>query len=139
MDWKLQMIVIGVTDVDRAKAFYAEKLGFAVDVDHTAGEHFRVVQVTPPGSACSLTFGVNVGAPAPGAVQGLHLVVEDIEAAAAQLDAAGVDHSGGQHFESGQLAPGFDPRRNDYGSYVFFTDPDGNGWAVQEVGHSRMT
>lgn len=136
MDWKLELVVVGVTDVDRAKEFYAERLGFAVDVDHTAGEHFRVVQVTPPGSACSVTFGVNVGAPQPGAVQGLHLVVDDIEAAAAHLDEAGVSHSGLQHFADGRPTPGPDPQRTDYGSYVFFTDPDGNGWAVQEVGHT---
>lgn len=135
MEFRLEMVPIGVTDVDRAKAFYADGLGFRVDVDHSAGEHFRVVQVTPPGSACSVTFGINVGAAAPGAVKGLHLVVDDIEAAAAHLDRAKVTHSGPQHFEDGRPAPGPDPARGDYGSYVFFNDPDGNGWAVQEVGH----
>jgi catechol 2,3-dioxygenase-like lactoylglutathione lyase family enzyme len=99
------------------------------------GEHFRVVQVTPPGSACSITFGINVGGGEPGTLKGLHLVVDDIDAARAHLDAAGVEHSGLQHFENGRPVPGPDPERNDYGSYIFFADPDGNQWAVQEVGH----
>ncbi len=137
MDWKLELVVVPVSDTDRAKAFYVDRLGFRLDVDHTAGEHFRVVQVTPPGSACSLTFGINVGGGEPGTLKGLHLVVDDIEAAAAHLDSAGIMHSGLQHFEDGRPTPGLDPKRSDYGSYVFFSDPDGNAWAVQEVGHNR--
>ena len=134
MDWKLQVVVVPVTDVDRAKEFYVERLGFTLDVDHAAGEAFRVVQVTPPGSACSITFGTGVGGGAPGSVKGVHLVVDDIEAAHAHLEAAGVANGGVQHFgEGGVMAPGPDPERRDYGSYVFFEDPDGNGWAVQEV------
>lgn len=135
MDWKLQLVVVPVTDVERAKAFYVDQLGFGLDVDHGMGEHFRVVQVTPPGSACSITFGINVGGGEPGTLKGLHLVVDDIDAARAHLDAAGVEHSGLQHFENGRPVPGPDPERNDYGSYIFFADPDGNQWAVQEVGH----
>lgn len=135
MDGKLQLVMLGVTDVERAKQFYVDRLGFRLDVDHAAGPHFRVVQVTPPGSACSVSFGVNVGAGQPGAVQGLHLVVDDAVAAAEQLDAAGVEHSGIQHFVDGRPADGPDPLRRDFGTFIFLSDPDGNGWAVQEVGH----
>lgn len=136
MEWKLEAIIVPVTDVDVAKAFYADRLGFRVDVDQAMGEAFRVVQLTPPGSACSIIIGINVGGGEPGTLKGVHLVVSDIEAAAARLDAAGVSHSGLQHFEDGQMTPGPDPRRTNYGSYVFFADPDGNEWAVQEVGHA---
>lgn len=136
MEWKLEAIIVPVTDVDVAKAFYADRLGFRVDVDQAMGEAFRVVQLTPPGSACSIIIGINVGGGEPGTLKGVHLVVSDIEAAAARLDAAGVSHSGLRHFEDGQMTPGPDPRRTNYGSYVFFADPDGNEWAVQEVGHA---
>jgi len=136
VDWKLEVIVLPVTDVDRAKAFYGDRLGFRLDVDHSAGEAFRVVQMTPPGSACSITFGVNVGGGEPGTTKGLHLVVDDIEAAHSHLEGAGVQNSGIRHFEEGRMADGPDPERRDYGSYVFFDDPDGNSWAVQEVRHS---
>jgi catechol 2,3-dioxygenase-like lactoylglutathione lyase family enzyme len=132
MDWKLELIVVPVSDVDRAKTFYAEKVGFDVDVDHRAGDDFRVVQLTPPGSACSISIGTGLTGGTPGSVQGLHLVVQDIEAAHAELVQRGVDAGEVQHFESGRPVPGPDPERRDYGSYVFFTDPDGNGWAVQE-------
>lgn len=135
MDWKLEVIVVPVADVDRAKAFYSDKLGFNVDVDHRAGDAFRVVQATPPGSACSITFGVNVGGGEPGTVKGLHLVVDDIEAAHEHLQSAGVESSGAQHFVDGVMTPGADPQRVDYGSFIFFDDPDGNSWAVQEVRH----
>ena len=133
MDWKLELVIVPVADVDRAKAFYSEQLGFTVDVDHSAGEAFRVVQLTPPGSACSISVGINVGAGEPGTTKGLHLVVDDIEAAHAHLQTNGVENSGVQHFEGGQMAPGPDPARADYGSFIFFSDPDGNGWAIQEV------
>jgi catechol 2,3-dioxygenase-like lactoylglutathione lyase family enzyme len=135
VDWKLELVLVPVSDVDRAKAFYTEQLGFHLDVDHAVGDDFRVVQMTPPGSACSITIGVNVGAGEPGTVKGLHLVVDDIEAAQAHLDARGVEHGGIQHFEDGAMTPGLDPSRGNYGSYIFFADPDGNTWAVQEVGH----
>ena len=98
MDWKLELIVVPVADVDRAKAFYTEQMGFRLDVDHAAGDAFRVVQMTPPGSACSITIGINVGAGEPGTTKGLHLVVDDIQAAHKHLKAAGVENSGVQHF-----------------------------------------
>jgi catechol 2,3-dioxygenase-like lactoylglutathione lyase family enzyme len=136
MDWKLEVIVVPVADVDRAKKFYTEQLGFRLDVDHAAGDAFRVVQMTPPGSACSITIGINVGGGEPGTTKGLHLVVDDIEAAHAQLEANGVENSGVQHFENGQMVAGPDPERRDYGSFIFFADPDGNTWAVQHVTQS---
>lgn len=133
MDWKLEVVVVPVADVDRAKAFYVDALGFRLDVDHSAGESFRVVQVTPPGSACSVTFGVGVGAGEPGSVKGLHLVVDDIEAAEKHLRSAGVPNDGVAHFVDGVLTPGPDPDGRDYGSFLFFADPDGNSWVVQQV------
>ncbi len=133
MDWKLELVVVPVSDVDRAKDFYADKLGFNVDVDHQAGDAFRVVQLTPPGSACSISIGVGITDATPGSIRNLHLVVPDIEAAYAQLVEGGVESGGIQHFEAGQPVPGPDPERQIYGSYVFFSDPDGNTWAVQEV------
>jgi catechol 2,3-dioxygenase-like lactoylglutathione lyase family enzyme len=133
MDWKLELVVVPVTDVDRAKEFYIDKLGFRLDVDHSAGDAFRVVQVTPPGSACSLTFGVNVGGGEPGTLKGVHFVVEDIDAAAKQLTAAGIENSGPQHFVDGAMTPGPDPEGRDYGSFIFFDDPDHNSLVVQQV------
>jgi catechol 2,3-dioxygenase-like lactoylglutathione lyase family enzyme len=133
VDWKLELVVVPVSDVDRAKTFYTEQAGFNLDVDHRAGDNFRVVQLTPPGSACSITVGTGITDAAPGSVQGLHLIVSDIEAARAELVERGVDVSEVQHFESGGMVPGPDPERRDYGSFLFFSDPDGNSWAVQEV------
>ena len=133
MDWKLEVVVVPVSDVDRAKAFYADALGFRVDTDHRAGDDFRVVQVTPPGSACSIVFGTGMGDGEPGSVKGTHLVVEDIEAAQAHLEANGITTSGVQHFEDGVMTPGPDPEGRDYASFVFFDDPDGNSWAVQQI------
>jgi catechol 2,3-dioxygenase-like lactoylglutathione lyase family enzyme len=133
MDWKLELVILPVSDVDRAKEFYVDRLGFHLDVDHNAGEAFRVVQMTPPGSACSITVGVNIGAGEPGTTKGLHLVVDDIEAAHEHLEKAGVGTSGVQHFVEGVMTPGPDPDRRDFNSFIFFEDPDGNGWAVQEV------
>jgi len=131
MDWKLELVVVPVADVDRAKAFYAEALGWRVDVDHRAGEDFRVVQITPTGSACSVTLMRNEGAA--GSLQGLHLVVADIEQAHRALSEGGVDAGEVFHYEEGVQAPGPDPARSDYGSFLHFSDPDGNGWLVQEV------
>ncbi len=138
MDWKLEVVVVPVTDVDRAKEFYADKLGFTLDVDHGSGENFRVVQLTPPGSACSIVFGVGVGDGVPGTVRGLQLVVSDIEAAHAELVSRGVECSEISHFAEGGRKPGLDPERRDYGSFVFFSDPDGNSWAVQEGRRSEQ-
>jgi predicted enzyme related to lactoylglutathione lyase len=130
VDWKLELVIVPVSDVDRAKDFYVEKAGFNLDVDHRAGD-FRVVQLTPPGSACSITLMRNTeGA---GSVQGLHLVVSDIDDARAELVERGVDVSEVFHFESGGQTPGPDPQRSDYGSFCSFSDPDGTGWLVQEV------
>lgn len=135
MDWTLELLVLPVSDVDRAKSFYVDQLGFRLDVDHRAGDAFRVVQMTPPGSACSITIGINVGGGEPGTTKGVHLVVNDIETAHAHLKQAGVDNGGIVHFENGQMTPGPDPDRADYGSFIFFDDPDANSWAVQEVRH----
>ena len=131
MDWKLEVVVVPVSDVDRARDFYTEKAGFHLDVDHSAGEDFRVVQLTPPGSACSITLMHN--AEVPGSVRGLHLVVPDIEAARAELAGRGVDVSEIRHLESGKWVPGPSPERRDYESFADFRDPDGNSWVLQEV------
>src|SRR5262249_29478891 len=126
---KLEVVVLPVSDVDRAKQFYSEKVGFNVDVDHRASETSRVVQLTPPGSACSVTIGVGLTDMPPGSVKGLQLVVSDIAAARAELATRGVDVSTIQHFEEGvqKEGPG-----GDWNSFIFFSDPDGNGWAVQQ-------
>ena len=137
MDWKLELVVVPVSDVDRAKTFYTEKVGFNLDVDHRASEDFRVVQLTPPRSACSISIGKGITGAAPGSVEGLHLVVSDIEAARAELVDRGVDVSKVFHFESGKRVPGPDPQRRDYGSFLSFSDPDGNSWVVQEVRRSE--
>ena len=133
MDWKLEAVVVPVSDVERSRAFYVDQLGFRLDTDHQGGPDFRVIQVTPPGSACSIIFGKGMGDGEPGSVKGNHLVVDDIEAAADQLSSAGVEHSGAQHFEAGAMVPGPDPDRASYASFIFFSDPDGNTWAVQEI------
>jgi catechol 2,3-dioxygenase-like lactoylglutathione lyase family enzyme len=137
MEWKLELVLLPVSDVDRAKTFYIEKAGFHLDVDHRAGDEFRVVQLTPPGSACSISIGKGITQATPGSVQGLHLVVSDIEAARAELVERGLDISEAFHFESGVQAPGPDPQRRDYGSFLSFSDPDGNSWVVQEVRRSE--
>jgi len=134
VDFKLELVVIPVSDVDRAKSFY-EKAGFSVDVDHRAGDAFRVVQLTPPGSACSVTIGTGLTQAAPGTYQGLHLVVTDIEAARAELLGRDVAVSEPFHFGADGQTPGLHPERTDYGTYLSFSDPDGNGWLVQEVKH----
>ncbi len=131
MDWKLETIVVPVADIDRARDFYTGAAGFHLDVDHRAGTDFRVVQLTPPGSACSITLMRNEQAA--GSLQGLHLVVSDIERARRRLDEGGVTVSDVFHFDAGAQAAGPDPERADYGSFVAFSDPDGNGWLVQEV------
>ena len=132
MDWKLEVLVVPVSDVDRAKDFYGDKLGFSVDTDFRGGEAFRVVQVTPPGSACSIVFGQGMPQGAPGSVKGNQFVVQDIHAAAAFLEQAGIESSGVMHFEDGAMRPGPDPQDQDFATFVFFDDPDGNTWAVQQ-------
>ena len=118
MDWKLELIQVPVSDIDRAKAFYTEKAGFNADHDHKVSDELRFVQLTPPGSACSIAIGPPIEM-APGSLQGLQLVVEDANAARAELSGRGVEVSDVQEFS--------------WGRFVFFSDPDGNGWAVQEI------
>ena len=138
MDYKLELVLIPVTDVDRAKAFYVEKMGFSLDVDHKASEEFRVVQMTPPGSACSITLGIGITEAEPGSVRGTHLCVTDIEAARAELVARGVEVSDIRHFnrEKREWEPGVDPDHNTYASFADLADPDGNTWVLQEVNYA---
>jgi catechol 2,3-dioxygenase-like lactoylglutathione lyase family enzyme len=142
---KLEVLVLPVADVDRAKAFY-RCVGFREDVDYASGDGFRVVQFTPPGSAASIVFGKGITAAAPGSVQGLHLVVGDIEAGRAELIDRGVEvgdvfHDiGGVFYHRSPVyeVPGPDPARRDRGSFARFNDPDGNGWVLQEVGRRAL-
>ena len=119
MDFKLELIAVPVSDVDRAKAFYTEQAGFNADHDHQVSDEIRFVQLTPPGSACSIAIGQGVVDTAPGSAQGLQLVVSDIHAARAELAERGVEVGDVQEFP--------------WGSFVFFTDPDGNAWSVQQL------
>jgi len=119
MDWKLELVAIPVSDVDRAKAFYVDRVGFVADQDHRVSDAIRFVQLTPPGSACSIALGEGVTDAPPGSVKGLQIVVSDIEAARSELVARGVEVSDVQVFP--------------WGSFVFFEDPDGNAWAVQQL------
>jgi catechol 2,3-dioxygenase-like lactoylglutathione lyase family enzyme len=135
MDFKIEVVMLPVADVDRAKEFYGEKMGFHLDVDHQPSDEFRVVQYTPKGSACSVIFGVGVTKAAPGSTQGTHLVVKDIEAAHAELLGRGVPIGDIRHFSDGWV-PGADPEHRDYTSFADFADPDGNLWVLQEVGHN---
>ena len=128
MEMKLEVVVVPVSDVDRAKAFYGERCGFVVDLDTTVGD-FRVVQLTPPGSACSISIGTGLVESAPGSLQGLQLVVADIDAARAQLIERGVEMGGVRHFENGEWLDG---HGGPWNSFASFNDPDGNGWTLQE-------
>jgi predicted enzyme related to lactoylglutathione lyase len=119
MDWRLELVAIPVSDVDRAKAFYTEQAGFNADHDHRVSDELRFVQLTPPGSACSIALGKGVTDATPGSVQGMQMVVDDVEAAHAELVGRGVDVSDVQDYP--------------WGRFVFFKDPDGNGWAVQQI------
>jgi predicted enzyme related to lactoylglutathione lyase len=119
MDYRLELVAVPVSDVDRAKAFYIEQAGFNPDHDHTVSEDLRFVQLTPPGSACSIAIGKGTVDSDPGSIKGLQLVVEDIEAAKADLSGRGVEVGEVQDFP--------------WGRFLFFSDPDGNGWAVQEI------
>jgi catechol 2,3-dioxygenase-like lactoylglutathione lyase family enzyme len=119
LDWELQLVAIPVSDVDRAKSFYTEKAGFHADHDHRVSDELRFVQLTPPGSSCSIALGTGLLGTEPGSVQGMQLVVSDINAARAELVERGVEVSEVQEFA--------------WGSFVFFSDPDGNGWAVQQL------
>jgi catechol 2,3-dioxygenase-like lactoylglutathione lyase family enzyme len=142
VDFTLEVVVLPVGDVDRALAFYTGQLGFDLDVDYTPSTDFRVVQVTPPGSATSVQFGVGVTDAAPGSVRGTYLVVTDIESARAALVERGVAVGEIRHKQTaggwqGGFLPGTDPDRGDYASFVDFADPDGNTWTVQERGFGR--
>jgi len=119
VDWKLELVAVPVSDVDRAKAFYTDQVGFTADHDHRVSEEIRFVQLTPPGSACSIALGVGVTDMAPGSVQGLQIVVSDVEAAHAELKERGVDVS--------------DIQQLPWGRFVYFADPDGNRWSLQEI------
>jgi predicted enzyme related to lactoylglutathione lyase len=119
VDWKLELVGVPVSDVDEAKSFYTEKAGFAADHDHRVSDEIRFVQLTPPGSACSIVIGEGIVDTPPGSAQNLQLVVPDVEAARTELLERGVDVTEIQDF--------------DWGSFVFFSDPDGNGWAVQQT------
>jgi catechol 2,3-dioxygenase-like lactoylglutathione lyase family enzyme len=131
VDYKLELVIIPVTDIDRAKDFYENGAGFHVDVDHRQEEDFRIVQLTPPGSSCSITLMRNPEAA--GSVQGLHLVVSDIDAARADLAGRGVEASEPFHLGAAGQTPGHHPARESYGTFLSFSDPDGNGFLVQEV------
>ena len=135
MDYKLELVLIPVSDIDRAKDFYTEKLGFALDVDHAPSDDFRVVQMTPPGSACSITIGKGITDAHPGSYRGTHLVVTDIVAAREELVSRGVEVGDVRHFdrEKGEWQPGPDPAHGKYASFADFADPDGNTWVLQEV------
>jgi catechol 2,3-dioxygenase-like lactoylglutathione lyase family enzyme len=135
VEFRLELVLVPVSDVDRSKAFYTEKVGFNLDVDSRPAEEFRIVQMTPPGSACSITIGMGLDLADPGSIRGMHLVVSDIEAARAELVGRGVKVSKITHFEAGKRVSGPDPERRDYGSYADFADPDGNTWVLQEVAH----
>jgi catechol 2,3-dioxygenase-like lactoylglutathione lyase family enzyme len=145
VDMKFEVVVIPVSDVDRAKGFY-ERLGWRLDADYDHGDDFRVIQFTPSGSGCSVIFGKNVTAAAPGSARGLYLIVSDIEAARTELVANGVDASEVFHDADGVYAgtdqpylfgrrrvSGPDPEHRSYRSFVSFSDPDGNGWLLQEI------
>jgi catechol 2,3-dioxygenase-like lactoylglutathione lyase family enzyme len=119
MDWRIELVAIPVSDVDRAKSFYTEGVGFNADHDHKISDELRFVQLTPPGSACSIALGTGIVETEPGSVQGMQMVVSDINAARAELIERGVDVSDVQVFP--------------WGSFVFFNDPDGNGWALQQL------
>jgi len=119
MDWKLELVAVPVSDVDRAKKFYVDQVGFVADVDQTVSDEIRFVQLTPPGSACSIAFGRGIVDSAPGSLKGLQLVVADAEAARLELSERGVEVSDVQVFP--------------WGSFVYFSDPDGNNWSVQQL------
>ncbi|MDT7806157.1 MAG: hypothetical protein QOI78_9590 [Actinomycetota bacterium] len=136
MDYRIEVVTLPVADVDRAARFYAEQAGFTLDVDYRPNDEFRVVQLTPPGSACSIQFGTGLTDEVPGSARAGYLVVADIEAAHRELAGRGVPRRRDPAQEAvdwqGDFAPGPDPRRRDYASFLDFADPDGNTWIVQE-------
>ncbi len=129
MDWKIELIPVPVSDVDRAKRFYSEQLGWVVDLDHQPNETTRLIQLTPPGSACSIMIGTLEFESVPGSLQGIQIVVADIEASRAELVERGVDCTPVRHYDGAGWAEG---KGGDWNSFVHFSDPDGNGWVLQE-------
>ena len=129
MEWKLELVNVPTSNVERAKRFYSEQVGFVVDHDTQISDDMRIVQLTPPGSACSIAISTGMIDMAPGSIQGLQLVVADIEAAHAQLVERGVDAGPVQHMEDGVWRDG---KGGEWNSFVFFSDPDGNSWTLQE-------
>jgi catechol 2,3-dioxygenase-like lactoylglutathione lyase family enzyme len=136
MNYQLELVIVPVSDVDRAKSFYTEQCGFDLLVDHRAGDDFRVVQLVPAGSACAIAIGTGISDMEPGSIKGLHLVVTDIVAAAEELSARGVEVVNMRHLDEGKWADGPHPERADYNTFAQFNDPDGNLWLLQERGHS---
>jgi catechol 2,3-dioxygenase-like lactoylglutathione lyase family enzyme len=142
MDYQIQVVTVPVTDVDQAAAFYTHQAGFALDVDYHPAPGFRVVQLTPPGSACSVQFGVGLTDAPPGSARGTCLAVTDIEGACGSLAERGVKVGAIRHKSpvddwKGGWQPGADPERRDYASFADFADPDGNTWVLQEIGYRR--
>ena len=140
MDYQLQVVTLSVSDVDKATEFYTKQAGFSLDVDYHPASGFRVVQLTPPGSACSVQIGTGLTGAAPGSARATCLVVTDIEAARQELTGRGVTVSDIRHKSpidnwTGGFQPGTDPQRGDYASFADFADPDGNTWVIQEIGH----
>ena len=128
---RIEVVVIPVADVDRSKRFYSEQVGFVVDVDRSMSDEMRVVQLTPPGSACSVTIGKGLGAGEPGSIKGLQLCVSDVTAARAELAGRGVDVSPVRHVDE-TTGAWVDGNGGPWNSFIFFEDPDGNSWTVQE-------
>jgi catechol 2,3-dioxygenase-like lactoylglutathione lyase family enzyme len=133
VEMRLEVVILPVSDVDRAKEFY-EKAGFVLDVDHQPNDRFRVVQFTPPGSDCSITFGIGLGETPASPLKGIHLCVADIEEAVDELAKRSIETDPVRHMGPSGWEYGPDPERRKYGSYSAFSDPDGNGWILQETG-----
>ncbi|MBA3614670.1 MAG: glyoxalase [Rubrobacteraceae bacterium] len=133
MDWKLEVVTVPVSDIDRARDFYAEKMGFAVDIDHRVSDEVRLVQLTPPGSACSIHLGLRTVDMEPGSIDGVFLVVTDLRAARTHLVERGVDVGEFQVFDEGAYRPAQEGEELDYVGCVFLRDPDGNRWCIQQI------
>lgn len=137
MDMRIEVVLLPVADVDRAKSFYVNQVGFHLDVDHRPSEEFRVVQMTPPGSSCSITIGIGLGTGQPGSVKGTHLVVSDIEAEVSEPSERGVAVDPIRHMTADGWNAGPSPDRSDYESFSGFADPDVNTSVLQKVGHRK--
>jgi catechol 2,3-dioxygenase-like lactoylglutathione lyase family enzyme len=136
--WTLEVVVLPVSDVDRAKEFYSEKLGFNVEIDNSSGEDFRIVQLTPPGSYCSIAFGKGLAEMPPGSVKGMQLVVPDLPAARKELLERGFDPGEIQFFDPNTGPRSATPEDDlDFSGFLFFSDPDGNGWAIQQISDAK--